>query len=141
MNCKKSVFLLTVVPSIVLLTACASQGNTGHHNDHQTGMDVPQKLTIEFSTDPNPVVVNQAARLIEHVSQNGQPIADATIEMEIWREGDSQHEKVKAAADQNGAYVVQKTFGQAGHYHVTLHTTARGVHQMPTKDFQVESAR
>lgn len=135
MNHKKNLLLVAVLASITLLTACASKGQN-EMNDH-TGMDMPQKLTIEFSSNPSAVMLGQEVELLEHVSKKGEPVKDASVEMEIWRDGDQQHEKVKAAADQKGNYIVKKTFNQAGLYHATLHTTTSEIHQMPTKDFQV----
>lgn len=154
MKRRRGWFFLSFLIAIGLLTGCGGQniaqpqnnqsqgdGSQGNHSQDMKmdqNMEMNQNFTIEFSTDPNPVTVNHPARLIERVTKNGQPVTDAIVKMEIWKEGNSQHEIVDASAGQNGTYTVEKTFEQAGLYHVTLHTSVQGYHQMPTKDFQVK---
>lgn len=136
--------------SLTVLTACGSSGqqSVGQSNKDQTetmnmNMDTDQAnlYSIEFSTDPAEIHAGQEIKLIEKVSQKGKPITDATVEMEIWRDGEKNHKMVPSSGGQDGNYNVYQSFPDAGTYHVTLHTTANTIHQMPTKELQVQSAK
>ncbi|CAB3390761.1 conserved exported protein of unknown function [Kyrpidia spormannii] len=121
-----------------------SQGNPGSsasptEMNMDPGMTMDQQFDIAFSTDPpGPVKVNQPVKLIEKVSKKGTPISGAYIKLEIWKDGESKHELVDVVEGPSGTYTVEKTFDKPGLYHVTLHTTALGFHEMPTKDIEVQ---
>ncbi|ADG05326.1 FixH family protein [Kyrpidia tusciae] len=121
-----------------------SQGNPGTSASStdmtmDSGMNMDQQFDIAFSTDPpGPVKANQPVKLIEKVSKKGTPISGAYIKLEIWKDGDSKHEMVDVVEGPSGTYTVEKTFDKPGLYHVTLHTTALGFHEMPTKNIEVQ---
>ncbi|MFC4767025.1 FixH family protein [Effusibacillus consociatus] len=89
---------------MILLSACAWHENQNHGTDHNT----PIKLTNDFSTKPQMIPVGNEAQLIAYVTKQGKPVNDATIEMELWRDGDQDHEKLKATGEQAGNYTVKK---------------------------------
>lgn len=132
MKLKQPLILLSVLISTLALSAC------GADRTPPQGSVLPQKLTIDFATNPSEIRAGTKAQLIARVSRANQPVKDAVVEMEMWREGETKHETIKATPDGKGAYTVNKTFAEAGTYHVTLHTTTSEIHQMPTVDFQVK---
>ena len=75
--------------------------------------------------------------LTARITLESQPVNDADVEFEIWKEGADAHETVKPTVEAAGRYTTRKTFDQPGLYHVMIHTTARGLHQMPTHDLTV----
>jgi hypothetical protein len=136
---KRTRLLLTgTLISILLLPGCSSPASTSNHDmDNMQGMKMTDQLTIDFTTNPATVHKGTEAQLIEHVKQAGKDLPDASVVMEIWNDNNPQHEKIKATPDNKGNYIVKKVFDQSGTYHVTLHTTTDDLHQMPTKEFQV----
>ncbi len=51
--------------------------------------------------------------------------------MEIWKEGDEEHETIEAAHIKDGVYAINKTFSEKGIYNIIAHTSARDLHTMP----------
>lgn len=125
-----------IIASVIFLSACGS--NSTNQNQMRTPA-VPQKLTIEFATNPASIQPGNEAQLIAHVSKGSEPVKDASVEMEVWRDGDDKHDMMKATPDNKGAYTAMKTFEKAGSYHATIHTSTSEIHQMPTFNFQVGS--
>ncbi|GAX91552.1 hypothetical protein EFBL_3242 [Effusibacillus lacus] len=130
---KQKIFTI-LLASILLVTGC---GGKNSDNNKEQPRTAPQKLTIQFVTDPKEIQVGQETKLIATVAKGAEPVKDADVEMEIWRDGEEQHQKLKAAPDNKGGYVTKQTFAAAGSYHATIHTTTSEIHQMPTFDFQV----
>jgi hypothetical protein len=97
---------------------------------------VPQKLNIQFTTNPSPAKVGEETELVATISRSEEPVADAKVEFEIWQ-GEGAHETIEAQERKNGAYSSRKTFTKPGTYQVTIHTTTKDLHQMPTMTFEV----
>ncbi|MFC4766345.1 FixH family protein [Effusibacillus consociatus] len=121
-----------VLAGLVALPGCGS-----NQEDHSRHADHPQKLTIEFTTNPKEIQPGKEVELIARVSKGSEPVKDADVDLEIWRDGTEKHEMLETKPDKKGAYHLKKTFPEAGLYHVTIHTTTSEIHQMPTVDFQV----
>ncbi|WP_157729355.1 FixH family protein [Tumebacillus algifaecis] len=113
---------------------CGTNGADEHEN-HQ-GANVPQKLTITFATNPTPAKTGGETELVATIAQVGKPVQGAKVEFEIWQ-GEEAHETLEAHAGKDGAYSVKKTFTKPGTYQVTIHTTTKELHQMPTETFEV----
>ncbi|KEO82291.1 FixH family protein [Tumebacillus flagellatus] len=125
--------MLWLIPALaaLALTGCGSQKT-------EPLPAKPAVPTIVFATNPTPLHVNQEGSLTATVTVNTDPVKQATVEFEIWGDSDAaNHEKLPAASDDNGHYSIKKTFAKADIYHVTIHTTTRDVHTMPTVEFQV----
>jgi hypothetical protein len=127
--------MLWLVPALALaLTGCSSQQT-------EPLPAKPAVPIIEFNTNPKPLVVNQAGNLTATVMVNNDPVKQATVEFEIWEEGDNTpHETIPAQGDDQGHYTATKTFAKANVYHVMIHTTTAEIHTMPTMSFNVEAA-
>ncbi|MFD2169936.1 FixH family protein [Tumebacillus lipolyticus] len=127
--------LWVAVSAIVAMTSvgCGSDQAQDPHQAH--GSNAPQKLTINFATNPSPVKVGEEAELVANISQGDAKVEDAKVEFEIWR-GEEKHETLKATG-KDGVYSLKKSFAEAGKYQVTIHTTTKEIHQMPTVSFEV----
>jgi hypothetical protein len=117
------------------LAGCVAEKGAHDHASH--GSVKPQKLTIALQTQPTPVRVGQPATLVATVKAGEKHVDDAEVEFEVWQ-GDGPHETLKAKAAGEGAYQAEKTFAKAGTYSVTIHTTTRELHQMPTVQLEVK---
>lgn len=135
MNLKNGVLICSVL-ALMFGTACGSEPE----QKQGTTTNTPVKLDIKFSTTPSAVPQGKAVQLTTKIAQNGSPVLDAEVGMEVWREGDTQeqHEIVPATMAADGQYIAQKSFAKAGLHHVTVHVTTPDIHQMPTFDFQVQ---
>ncbi|PWK06995.1 FixH family protein [Tumebacillus permanentifrigoris] len=101
----------------------------------------PSVPVIVFKTNPEPMLVNQAGDLTATVMVNSDPVKKATVEFEIWEEGNNTpHETIPAQGDDKGHYTVHKSFAKATTYQVTIHTTTEEIHTMPTMNFTVVEA-
>jgi hypothetical protein len=127
-----------VAAALLLATGCAGTSD-GHDASQHTGHNAaPQKVTIDWQPAPAEPKAGQAVAITAKLTLENQPVNDAEVEFEVWKEGSEAHEMLKPTADQQGRYTTRKTFDQPGLYHVTIHTTAKGLHQMPTRDLQVK---
>lgn len=134
----KKITLLTALCASLLLTACAPDNADDHagHGDMNTAK--PALFDVDFTT-ATPIKTGDKVTLTAHVHQDGEPIDDAEVMLEYWREGDTdtEHQKVEAKPQGNGDYTVTERFTDPGTYRLILHTTANDLHKMPTVDFEV----
>lgn len=121
---------------IAAAIASAGCGSSAEHEHHGTSTTKPVKLTIDFTTAPSPAKAGAEAELLATIARAGEPVPDAKVEFEIWQ-GEGAHETVDAKAEGDGRYTLKKTFTQPGTYQVTIHTTTKELHQMPTMKFEV----
>jgi len=135
MNLKHGALICSVL-ALLFTSACGSEPE----QKQGTTINKPVKLDIQFSTTPSPVPAGQEVQLNSQIAQNGTPVTNAEVALEVWREGDTaeQHEIVPATKSADGQYVAKKSFAKAGLHHVTVHVTTPDIHQMPTFDFQVQ---
>jgi hypothetical protein len=127
-----------VAATLLLAAGCSGNSDGRDASPHtDPGTAKPQKVTIDWQPDPAAPQAGQAVALTAHVTLDNQPVNDAEVDLEVWKEGSDAHETLKPTVDAQGHYTARKTFDQGGLYHVTIHTTARGLHQMPTRDLKV----
>jgi hypothetical protein len=135
---------LLISAATLIFTACGdTKEEQGQHAGHQHMEETnkPHKIKIDLATHPSPVIAGQKVDLIGRVTDNDQPVPDAEMNIEIWRDGDTTKEKIAAKPDNKGGYIVTKTFDQPGKYKATLHTNVKDMHIMPTKEFEVLPAK
>lgn len=115
---------------VLLLASCASQ------KEKQSSM--PKMLDVNLSISPQKAVANQPITFKATVTQGKERVNDADeVTFEIWRSKDPNHEKIDIMKGKNGVYSLTKTFQQDGTYYVISHVTARGMHNMPKKEFVI----
>jgi YtkA-like len=103
----------------------------------------PQNEEIEFlevnlTIDPEHANVNETIRFTADVSFGKDKVTDADeVKFEIWRSQSEQHEEIVVEHSKDGKYELVKQFSEEGTYYVYAHVTARGMHNMPKKEFVV----
>ncbi|TCP58001.1 YtkA-like protein [Tumebacillus sp. BK434] len=133
---KRIAWIAALLTAAALATAgCGTDGGTDHAQ-HGTGTTKPQKLNIEFTTTPSPAKAGAEAELVATIARAGEPVTDAKVEFEIWQ-GEGAHETLNVKGGNDGRYALKKTFTTPGTYQVTIHTTTKELHQMPTVSFEV----
>ncbi|WP_199426453.1 FixH family protein [Thermaerobacillus caldiproteolyticus] len=129
---RKFLFLafMTMV-AFVLLAAC---------NQEKQEENQPAVLNVKIKTDDH-IELNKETEIACLVTYGNEKVTDADeVKFEIWKQGNNQHEMLKAKHEGNGKYVVKKTFTEPGTYSVIAHVTARNMHNMPKTDIVVGQA-
>jgi hypothetical protein len=127
---KKLVYFVVSILFLAVLTSCS---NAANHSDDQ-----PKMLYVELSTKPETGKVNQPLTFEAKVTQGNEKVNDADeVLFEIWRSKDVKHEQITVTHPKNGIYRLEKSFQQEGTYYIVSHVTARGMHNMPKKEFIV----
>ncbi|MGA8943384.1 MAG: FixH family protein [Thermoactinomyces sp.] len=121
------ILLLVAACSPVEPTAGQKHPIAESHEHHHTS--APNQLDITFQSIPDRPVKNQPVELRSVVRSAEKPVTNAQVEYEVWKQGEK-HELVKAGQQTGGIYTAKMNFPQDGQYHVIVHVTAPGVHQM-----------
>lgn len=97
-----------------------------------------EPLDVGITIYPTPNEVNQEVTFEAAVTQGDDKVDDAqSVEFEIWKNDEESHEKIKGELQKDGIYAVKKTFKEAGTYQVIAHVSARDMHAMPQREFDV----
>jgi hypothetical protein len=129
-NKVKKLTLLMV--SVLLLMVLASCNNETSSNQE------PRMVNVELSASPKTGKINEPMTFEAKVTQGKEKVNDADeVVFEIWRSKDEKHEKFEIKHPRNGIYSLKKSFQQEGTYYIVSHVTARGIHNMPKKEFIV----
>ncbi|MFC7442706.1 FixH family protein [Laceyella putida] len=99
----------------------ASDGHAsnGHHND--SGLH----LHIEA---PDEAKAGAQVAIIGHVTKENKPFADADVQFEYWKEGNSKHAFSDTAETKDGRYETRLSFPEPGTYQIKLHVEKGKVH-------------
>ncbi|MFB4167855.1 FixH family protein [Virgibacillus sp. JSM 102003] len=119
---------------IIVLTACGQSEET----DKGTTGDVVKAINAKLEV-PKKADKEQDVTFSVTVTQDNKPVEDASeVEFEIWKEGlKDKSEMIAAEHSGDGKYTVQKSFDEAGVYHVQSHVTARTMHTMPKEKISI----
>ncbi len=124
--CSVLILLLTVACSPTEPVAEQNHSTATHDHNHASA---PTQLDITFQSSPDQPGKNQPVELKSVITAENKPVTNAEVEFEVWKQGE-EHEMVKASHQANGIYAATKSFPQEGQFHVIVHVTAPGVHQM-----------
>lgn len=132
---KRHYILFHLALILLLAVACsptepAAQQNhppaETHNHNHSSA---PTQLDITFQSSPDHPGKNQPVELKSVITAEKKPVTNAQVEYEVWKQGEK-HEMIKARLQENGIYTAAKKFPQDGEFHVIVHVTAPGIHQM-----------
>ena len=131
---KKTIFAVLALMMAFFVAGCSqSIENEKKQADHTSGI-----LEVEIAIKASPAKVNENVVFEAKVTQGGKPVEDAKeVEFEFAREGDPATEIIKVETQENGVYQMEKSFSEEGLYTITTHVTARDMHSMPSKDFEI----
>lgn len=109
-----------VMPEVkVLVGTQAAKDTSNNGQDHSN-------LSIRLMADS--LQVNAASKMMAHVEQNGSVLTGATVEFEMWKDGNEKHEFAPAKEGMQGEYNASPVFKEAGSYHVKVHVEKDQLH-------------
>ena len=131
---KISVFAFTAILIVAFAAGCSQSEEKEEHDNHKgTGV-----LQVEIEIDASPAKVKENVIFEAKVTQGGEPVEDAKeVEFEFVREGEETSETIEVLDQRNGIYRLEKSFTDEGTYTITTHVTARDMHAMPSKEFEI----
>ncbi|WP_047980290.1 FixH family protein [Ornithinibacillus contaminans] len=100
-----------------------SEADSGHDHHHSV-----EGLVLHIMADET-VAVNEEVTLTSHIQLNDEPVSDAKVQFEIWKEGAEKHEYVDASEAEAGEYTVDYTFPEPGDYNLQLHFRKDDMHE------------
>lgn len=133
MKMKRFALILPTALALVL-AACG--------NEQQEATLAPSvPVEAVFTMEPREPVSGETVTFAVTVTQEGQPVDDASeVSFEWWKEGDAEHQTVPATFQKDGLYIAKQTVDEPGSYFVYYHVTARDFHTMKQFPFTVKSA-
>ncbi|MFC4560063.1 FixH family protein [Virgibacillus kekensis] len=133
----KKLIALIIFLSVMFIAACGSSGDSieGETNANTS----LEPLKVEFITKPDTFQPGKEGTIEVKVTQGDQNVTDADeVLFEIWNKGhQDKSEKYEAENKGKGVYSLKHSFNEKGVYKVTAHVTARSMHTMPAKEFNV----
>jgi hypothetical protein len=121
---------ILLVCVLFLLVSCSKENDAVE--------DIPELLEVTVNI-PEVIQANQVVVIEAAVTQGQEKVEDADdVKFEVKKAGQDTSEEIMAEHQGDGIYAITKTFQEAGTYSVTAHVTARSMHNMPTKEFEVK---
>ncbi|WP_174732597.1 FixH family protein [Mesobacillus harenae] len=104
--------------------------NEDHH--HHSGVSIVQ-TTGEINA-------GEQTLLTVSISQDGNPLSDASVRFEVWGDEETKHEYIDAAevSGKAGQYQAAKVFPAAGRYHVITHLKKDKLHDHLVEEIIVQ---
>ncbi len=131
----KKTGLFVLLFGTLLTAACDnSEEEAESHDDH----DASDVALLEVMLNmPEDVVAGDSVEIAAHVTYDGEDETEADqVEFEMLLEEDS-IDKIIGEHRENGIYVIEYTFEEAGDYEVIAHTDAHHMHTMPKEALTV----
>lgn len=122
-------FYLVILFLVGVISACSNQQEVIEET-------TPAFLDVQLSINPEHGQVNEPVTFQAKVTYGEKVVTEAdTVEFEIWRSQEDDHEKVEVEHKENGIYELEKDFSEEGTYYIVAHVTAENMHNMPKKEF------
>jgi hypothetical protein len=134
---KHYLFFFHLVLFILVAAGC---GQLKPETKEQQNQPTPARLDITFQSSPDHPGKNQPVELSSVITSENKPFPDANVEFEVWKQG-KEHQTFKATHQADGTYTAVQKFPEDGEYHVVVHVTAPGIHQMTSGSFTVGSVQ
>ncbi|MGG1479695.1 FixH family protein [Bacillus smithii] len=132
---RKWLLLIFIVVFGLVATACSGNGKEKTEKSEVSSTPIPLDVSIRL---PKAIQPNQEVKVEAVVTQGREKVDDADeVKFEIWKKGQANHKMLTGKHEKDGIYSVQTTFAEKGAYYVVSHVTARGIHNMPQKEFWV----
>lgn len=139
MNNRNGKWLLTLLFAMAILTMTAC-GNAQKEQPETKNDAPPEPIDVQIAIKPESLNPGDTVTIEAKVTQGEEPVEDADeVEFELWRDGDAddEHKMIEGKHAGDGIYTIEQTLDDAGVYYVIAHVTARGMHNMPQKEFHV----
>lgn len=90
---------------------------------------------IDFQM-PETVTVSEASTYIAMVTHKGEPLENALVRLEVWKDGSKKHNYVNLNETETGTYQTEMILENKGTYHITVHVEKDDIHTH--KEFETE---
>ncbi|TXC90306.1 hypothetical protein FS935_14735 [Metabacillus litoralis] len=105
------------------------EGNTSHHEEHDDQGEHQHSSVKIMTEDLAEFTVNKEEELFTMINKGNDPLIDATVRFEIWKEGNDHHHYVDAIeSTTKGSYISNFTFDEVGLYHIIVHVEKAEIH-------------
>jgi hypothetical protein len=91
----------------------------GHHHSH---------VMIAFQNEQT-YQINTDTALTANIQLDGQPLSEAQVKFEVWKETEEKHEFIDATEQVAGQYKSIKQFAEPGSYFVKIHVQKGDIHE------------
>ncbi|MGF2614319.1 FixH family protein [Rossellomorea aquimaris] len=105
----------------------------GHEDSHSHGDEVSGHIMMADT-----VKAGEEVELTGHAMNGDDPLSEADVRFEIWKEGEEKHDFIDASEESEGEYKSSHTFTEAGTFHVKLHIEKGDLHTHKEKILTVE---
>lgn len=136
---KRYIFFLSLALFVILSAGCG-QLKPEETEQQPEQPQTPTQLNITFQSSPDQPDKNQPVELSSVITDENKPFTDANVEFEVWKQGE-EHQMIKASHQADGKYTAVQKFPEDGQYHVVVHVTAPGIHQMISGSFTIGEAQ
>lgn len=102
--------------------AGASEESHEHGHEHQSAVT----MNLQSGTE---LKANEKTNLSVWIEEAGQPLTQAEIRFEIWKEGEEKHDFIDASEAGDGVYKAERTFAESGTYQMNVHVTKDSLHE------------
>lgn len=103
--------------------------SSDHHHHSNTSIDFQLPETIK---------ANEATRYVAMVTHKGEPLENALVRLEVWKDGSEKHEYVNLNESETGIYQTEMTLESIGTYHIKVHVEKDEIHTHKEYTGQVE---
>lgn len=124
-------------PCLLILVTATGCGQ----EEQQTALLPSSPVEAAFTLTPDQPVAGDTVTFAVTVTQEGQPVDDASeVKFEWWKEGQEPHAMLPATFQKDGLYIAKQPIAEPGSYFVYYHVTARDFHTMKKIPFTVAAA-
>ncbi|WP_026688970.1 FixH family protein [Alteribacter aurantiacus] len=103
------------------------ESEPGHHHHSEL-------VEVESNFDD----LERDAQIELTITEEGEGLEDARVQLEIWQHGDEVRTWVDADDEGNGNYTANHEFDEAGDYHVVIHIENDELHEHLDESFTIE---
>ena len=131
-------FMSLILLSGLTLAACSDEEmDHGEMNHDNPSSDEVRSLEVDLQA-PESIKSGEEVQFVAHVTSNEEDVTDADSVMFEIISGEESLDMIEVNHSENGEYVLDYTFDEAGDYKVISHVDAFSLHTMPEEFVTVE---
>lgn len=131
-------FMSLILLSGLTLAACSDEEMDHSEMNHDNpSSDEVRSLEVDLQA-PESIKSGEEVQFVAHVTSNEEDVTDADSVMFEIISGEESLDMIEVNHSENGEYVLDYTFDEAGDYKVISHVDAFSLHTMPEEFVTVE---
>ncbi|CAD2080328.1 FixH family protein [Jeotgalicoccus meleagridis] len=131
-------FMSLILLSGLTLAACSDEEMDHSEMNHDNpSSDEVRSLEVDLQA-PESIKSGEEVQFVAHVTSNEEDVTDADSVMFEIISGEESLDMIEVDHSENGEYVLDYTFDEAGDYKVISHVDAFSLHTMPEEFVTVE---